>query len=260
MSRVAATIAFVTVVLMGCTTSTSDTTGPATTPTPCTTSTVTTQAPTITATSTTTTTTTMPSTTTSAPSTTTTTTTAPERHFEIVLSADGLGVVSFEQPMDDVLAILIDLLGPPTSDDVDESAFDCGPSSGYFRAVRWWDSSVRLYVEFVDWSLNWDALDTPVFNFWGAGPGEIPLRTVEGVGPGTPWSEAAEIYGDRAETHQDTEECGGRWHYVIAGGTGNSTGNPIYTTLHGMLDGDPSDPATSITRMDTGRKAFPQGC
>ncbi len=66
MFRVAATIAFATVVLMGCTTDTSDTTGPDTTPS--TTSTVTTQAPTITATTTTL----AQSTTTSAPSTTTT--------------------------------------------------------------------------------------------------------------------------------------------------------------------------------------------
>ena len=240
---------------MGCTTDTSDTTGPDTTPTPSTTSTVTTQAPTITATTTTT---TMPSTTTTAPSTTTTTTTVPERHSEIVLSADGLGVVSFEEPMDDVLTILIDLFGPPTSDEVVEPAFSNGEevSFGYFRGVRWWGPSVRLYVEFVDWSLNWDPLATPVFSYWAAGQGEIPLRTVEGVGPGTPWSEAAEVYGDRVETQQDAEDCGGRWNFVTDGGTGN----PFYTTLHGMLDGDPTNPSTSVTWMAVGREAFPQGC
>lgn len=195
-------------------------------------------------------------TTTTVATTATATTTMPEPIAGLVLSADGLGLVSFEEPMDDVLAILIDRLGPPTSDEIHESTWGEEAPFGYFRAVWWWDSSVRLYVEFVDWSLDWDPLDTPVFNFWGAEPGEIPLRTVEGVGPGTPWHEAEAIYGNRAETGQDSEECGGRWYYVVDRGTGNS----FHATFRGGLDGDPSDPATSITRMDTGRKAFPQGC
>jgi hypothetical protein len=176
----------------------------------------------------------------------------------IVLSVDGLGVVSFGDSMDDALPILTDLLGPPISDEVHTDTWGEDSPIGYLRYVRWW-SSVKLSLQFIDWDINLAPLDSPVLSYWGAGPGEIPLKTPDGVGPRTPWAEAAKIYGDRTSLSQASEECGAGWSFVIDGGAGaNIPGTDL--PLHGMLDGDPDDPETSITWMGAGREAFPQGC
>jgi hypothetical protein len=174
----------------------------------------------------------------------------------IVLSADGLGVVSFGDPMDDVMTVLTDLLGPPTSDEIYEDTWGEDAAHGYLRQVRWWGPSVKLFLEFKDWDINYTPLETPVFSYWVAAQGEMPLRTIEGVGPGTPWTEAAAIYGDRAQT--SPEECEGQkwWNFAIDGDSGD-WGHARFT---GTLDGDPTNPETSIASMVTGVKAFPQGC
>lgn len=198
---------------------------------------------------------------TSAPSTSTSTTLAattstsavPDPGLGIVLSADGLGVVSFGDPMDEVLTVLSDLVGAPSAEDVVDPAFsDATSGFGYYRGV-YWREQVSLYVEFVDWDIDMNPLDGPEFSYWATGS---PLQTAEGIGPGTPWREAAEIYGDRAET--SPEGCVDWWYFFID--RGDNTGLPFYLTLHGVLDGDPSLPETSVTWMAAGREAFPQGC
>jgi tetratricopeptide (TPR) repeat protein len=99
--------------------------------------------------------------------TTTATTTTTEPIAGLVLRGDGLGIVSFGDPMDNVLATLSDLFGPPV-DFVDaESPFeggefgDRGPFActehwGYvcFDYVRtvWWDVGVQLV--FADFTVN----------------------------------------------------------------------------------------------------------
>jgi hypothetical protein len=129
-----------------------------------------------------------------------------------VLRGDGFGVVSFGDPMDDVMTTLANLLGPPSSDELVESPRGEG---SYFRMVRWWSPSLKLYLEFINWDINYAPLDTAVFSYWAAGRSEIPLRTAEGVGPGTLWTDATEIYRDRVQA--SPEDCEGRrwWNFRI---------------------------------------------
>jgi hypothetical protein len=121
------------------------------------------------------TTTTTSTSTTRVPSTTTTTeptTTSTSPPPALVLRGDGLGIVAFGDPVEDVMAILIDLFGPPSYDQLLESPFELpdgstGPDRGvsachfatvpifgghicfdYIRATSW--SDVGLSVVFSD--------------------------------------------------------------------------------------------------------------
>lgn len=79
---------------------------------------------------------------------------------QISLRSDGLGVVSFGDPMDEVLATLTAILGPPSGDNVQESPFgvaegDSGPAAcntvtGHFcyDYIRWvlWDNGLGITI------------------------------------------------------------------------------------------------------------------
>lgn len=132
------------------------------------------------------------SSTTSQPITTTTisptstTSIAESTTEQIVLSSDGLGIVSLGNPADDTLAILIDHLGAPDDDSLYESPFDLPPDwegddrgtaachegthtglvcFDYLRTVDW--DAVGLYVLFSDITVNPEAQPSDDFDdFW----------------------------------------------------------------------------------------------
>ena len=238
MVRVAAVATIAVVVLLSCSSATTDasettTTGPQSV------STVTTQPPTRSI----------------ATTTTAHTTTSTLPVSAIVLHGDGLGVVSFGDRVDDVLAILTDLLGTPTFDEVHTDVmtrFDVSGEAipfGYYRRVGW--SPPGLSLESVDWDLSWAPLDRPVFTYWTAGG---PLRTAEGVGPGSLWVDMAAIYGDDASAwSEDCSEYSGTMYFFPGEGENE-------LRYFGWLADDPTDPTTFVKKMEAGTEAFSQGC
>ena len=161
--------------------------------------------------------------------------------------------------MDEVLTTLGSLLGPPTEVVLEESAFGEGLGFGYFRGVTWRGAPVSLYIEFFDWESDLDALDAPVFKYWSVTSGETPLRTIDDVGPGTLWGEAAEIYGSRIDgpVPPPCPDYGDTWTFVIDGSAATS----LTDALRGTVDGDPSDPRSAISSMAAGVQGFsPGGC
>jgi hypothetical protein len=77
----------------------------------------------------------------------------------IVLRHDGLGVVSFGEPVDSVMEILTDLLGPPSWEEIQQSP-------DVDRSVAWGeDGKEILYIQFTYWD-HFDGAPEP--------PGPVP--------------------------------------------------------------------------------------
>ena len=193
-------------------------------------------------------------TTTVPPATTSTSTTRPPGDLEdLVLGTDGLGIVTFGDPMDRVMSTLSALLGPPTSDETWNDTWGEDSEIGYYRAVGWSTTSLGLSVEFIDWDIDFKRLDPPVFTRWWSG-GASTLRTGLGVGPGTPWASAVAAYGDQIEVQEiSCEGSPESWMLRIDSGSEEP--------ISGGLSGDPADPATTVSSLWAGRYAFsPGGC
>lgn len=167
---------------------------------------------TVTPTSSTSTTTTMP------PPTTSTVPASP-----LVLQSDGLGVVVFGDPVENVMTILTDLFGPPSYDRLLESPFDAfadtgGPYRGpnacntltghvcfdYIRFVSWGD--VGLGVVFADSTFEAAASSDDVtlvkappgfrgYTYSG-GDGDQLAHTAEGITIGSTVADLRRVYSD----------------------------------------------------------------
>jgi hypothetical protein len=145
----------------------------------------------------------------------------------ITLRGDGLGIVSFGQPADEVLAILERVIGSPPSDQ--------GAEADWIEFVGW--SELGLYVgfdtpmssEFTGESrlLGWDA--------FGPVGGPRPT-TAEGVGVGSTLAELRAAYGDRLDVATEPDECAGDWVVQI-----RTAGGDI--GIIGVLDREPADEA-----------------
>jgi hypothetical protein len=170
------------------------------------------------------------------------------------LRPDGLGVVPFGTELDEALVILTDLLGPPTAHELHADVWPEESSYGSFHEVRW----KGLRLEFIDWDIDWTPLDSPVFTYWSA---DEPLRTPEGVGPGSLWADMAATYGDAAKAWEDCGENTGTIIYFFSIELDGEGYEHIagYAYFGGLTD-DPTDSASSVAWMEAGREAFPQGC
>lgn len=200
-----------------------------------------------------------PTSTLASPLATTTTTEPSPAEPIVVLESDGLGIVSFGDRMEAVLPILIDLVGSPTFDDVQTDVMNTfDPASGdaipfgYYRRVGW--SHLGLYLEFVDWDINREPLDHPVFSFWTAVPSEETVGTADGVGPGVLWADAVAVYGDQASATPEApcDQYPVLFFFTIQDDDGR--------WFRGQLSGEPAEPMTFITGMSAGVDAFAQGC
>jgi hypothetical protein len=171
------------------------------------------------------------------------------------LRGDGLGVVSFGDPVEDVMVILTDLLGPPMSHELHTGVWGEESSYGSFHEVKW----KGLRLEFIDWDIDWMPLDSPVFSYWTTGRS---LRTPEGVGPGSLWADMVAAYGDGAKVWSEDcgEYSGGITHFFSVEIDGEGYEHIAGYAYFGWLTDDPSDPASAVTHMEAGREAFPQGC
>jgi hypothetical protein len=163
----------------------------------------------------------------------------------IVLSADGLGIVSFGDPVDDAMAILTGQLGTPSSDEFPYPGESIFPGT-YWRVIRW--DTPNLEVHFMDWR-PFEVLDTPILGYWGTGMGTPTLATVEHIGPGTPWVDVAAAYGDRVVAAEpDDDVCRHSWGFSID----RDAATDYFFHMRGDLDGDPADPATAIRTIYAG--------
>jgi hypothetical protein len=111
---------------------------------------------------------------------------------DLVLAADGLGVVDFGAPDAEVIATLTDLLGEP-----DERVEGTpGSDTGFIDQVRWSHLSVIFtqgtFTEY-HFSQDGDLFDGTI-DVWNPAPWEEDLETEEGVGIGTPRAEAESAY------------------------------------------------------------------
>lgn len=168
------------------------------------------------ATPTVTTTTTIPPPTTTTATTTTTEATATTPTVgprPVTLSSDGLGLVSFGDRADDVLAILEEALGPPDilldSEEAiiasDDSYFYGGPDMSEVLAI--W-RPIGLFVAFSKYPFYRQdgALH---FSGWATTPADqdaAPLTTEAGIGVGSTFDEIRNAFGDRLVMNDDV--CG----------------------------------------------------
>ena len=125
----------------------------------------------------------------------------------ISLEVDGLGVVTFGQPADDVRAELERIIGSPPTDP--------------WLAADW--------VQFV----GWDQVEPAGFR---------AMTTAEGIGVGTTLADLRTTYGNRLEVIDEPDECTGGWLVRI---TSSSSGDG--TVILGSLDDAPSDDARLTT-------------
>jgi len=111
---------------------------------------------------------------------------------ELVLAEDGLGVVGFGQPRDQVVATLTGILGEP--DTVEEG--EQGSGVGGFAFYQWGNLAVTFSQgAFTEYSFG-PALDpdSGAVEPFQPEPGEEDLTTPEGVGIGTSRTEAEAAY------------------------------------------------------------------
>lgn len=141
-----------------------------------------------------TTTTRSPATTSTTTTTTTTiaqTTTTAGFDLPAVLRPDGVGPVDFGTEADEAMALLAELLGPP-SDVREEEAHDLYLSVELIRIVTW--NEVGLRLVFTDWGGDFTqpkAIPLHLADWEVTGPG---LTTTEGLGWGTTVSDLRGMY------------------------------------------------------------------
>ncbi len=177
-----------------------------------------------------------------ATTSTTTSTAASPPVGELVLLSDGLGVVSFGDPIDTVLPVLEQALGrSPTGDTTDtgDLPFGYGGRNTTVRVVRF----DGLGLVFTDWPYFRD--DGVVHLVaWGVGStGAVDLATPEGIKPGSTVEDLRAAYGDRLLIPPERDECTGSWHFFV---------DTSAFGLMGTLDGPPSDPQSSAIGISAG--------
>ena len=206
---------------------------------------------TTTSTQTTTTTTATPLTT-STTATTQLTTTTPTTTADgptIVLRHDGLGVVSFGEPVDTVMEVLTGLLGPPSWDEIQQS-----PEID--RSVAWGgDGEEILYIQFTYW--DYFARDGtapeppgpmpegPVFHYYLTKSGQF--ATEAGITIDSPVSDLVAAYPG-LRTGEDCAGAGNMEFHVHPPDPEVWLALPIF----GLLDGELDDQTTRIVYIGAG--------
>lgn len=183
-----------------------------------------------------------------APSSTTTTTlrpaatstTVPAAEPRVVLRHDGLGVVSFGEPVEAVMAVLTELLGPPDWEEV-QAAPDID------RSVQWDDPF--LYLQFTYWD-HFDAAPEPpepmpagpVFHYYLTQSSEFATET--GLRVESTVTDLHASYPDvRFENSCSDEDQ----EFVL-----DPPDGWLQLPMWGLLDGDPGDPDTRIVYLGAG--------
>lgn len=140
----------------------------------------------------------------------------------LVLLPDGLGAVSFGEPMDEVLQSLTGFLGPPEDDQVFSAPWaegtSCAAATGYgcgdyLRIVEW--RNPLLTAVFLDTSAD----SAVTFAGWVYGGG-IGLATPDGVTAAMTIDEVRQALGDRLQEPTHPDRCTGDWDAFTDDGIG----------------------------------------
>jgi hypothetical protein len=169
----------------------------------------------------------------------------------VTLRSDGLGPVSFGDPVEEVMADLIGLFGEPTRDVVRENTEWMGIHDGfgvdhYIRFVAW--QQVGLHVVMSDgYDLPGIEPGAVLVNWSYAPPSPDPairLLTSDGVGVGSTVEDLRAAYGERLSVYWD--EFDG-WRATLPEALPGA--HPPLSGIVFDLTGDPSDPATTVGYM-----------
>lgn len=161
----------------------------------------------------------------------------------LALRQDGLGAVKFGEPADSTVAVLVELLGAPSSD---EWLFTPpGPPEGgchlatgyvcdeYLRSLRW--EQLGLAVIFTDDSPYRDDR-TPHFAGWykWQGTGDLTLRTPDGIGIGATVVDLKATYSDQLVISPWLDACAleETWEFQTDGIRGSLSGSPEIAATH----------------------------
>jgi hypothetical protein len=189
-----------------------------------------------------------------------------------VLQGDGLGVVSFGDPMDDVIATLTERLGPSTGDRIEQSPFgvaegDSGPAAcntvtGYlcYDYIRWtsW-SHIGLWITIADVNGDgWGEKSAPNLRgyTYGAGDAGAVLHTVHGITVGTPVDELQAL-GDLVTFGVDG--CAEEMNFTAsdAGGsvTGWISGAEDDSDVDAFMESGYLDPGATVLDVSAGQQS-----
>lgn len=204
----------------------------------------TTAPPSTTTTTAATTTTPAPTTTTTTTATTTTTTRPPTTttpESRLTLRPDGIGPLDFGVAAEAAVVVVRTLLGPPDGDTgwVDQASNYGNCIGTQVRFVRW--GSLELFLS--DGPSDWAGAGVRHLASWANSPavGEplLDLRTVEGVGVGTPVGDLRAAYGGTVEVGEDP--LFGAFFRVEAGGpaflAGSVSGTAATDTVESLSAG-----------------------
>jgi peptidoglycan hydrolase-like protein with peptidoglycan-binding domain len=138
----------------------------------------------------------------------------------LVLASDGLGAVSFDDPADEVLAVLTATLGSPGRDMV-STELDCALAIEQTRSVSW--ESVGMSVLFTDWPGAYNLTPAPLhFASWTLSPqpaAEVALTTSDGIEIGSTASEVRSL-PNSSPLIPDV----GQWGFAVSDGSGTLEG------------------------------------
>jgi len=153
----------------------------------------------------------------------------------ILLDGEGLGIVAFDQPADEVRAELERIIGSPPSDP--------WMQADWIEFVGWDD--LGLYVGF-DSPTSADFTGVSRFLGWDqvAAAGGAGFATAEGIGVGSTLAELQATYGDRLDVASEPDECAGEWFVRMTPSTSD-------TVILGVLDQAPADDAR-LTMLHAG--------
>ena len=171
---------------------------------------------------------------------------------EISLRADGLGVATFGDPVEEVIEILAGMLGLP---DVDEQL---GPpidphqwglsAANYLRRVEWTD--LRLHAVFSDSDRYYRADGVP--HLIGYSCGSPVCATPEGLSVGHTVDDLQRIFGPLV-LPEEPNECGYVWNMEIEQ---DPTPDEWQTGAREVgFDGDPSEPGTQVSWIGSGARS-----
>lgn len=163
----------------------------------------------------------------------------PQAPGSLVLRGDGLGIVDFGQPAEEVAQILEQVIG--------SSATDSGSEADWIEFVGWRD--LGLYLGF-DKPASSEFTGVSRFVGWDyASPDGLGLLTDKDVGIGSSLSEVRAAYGDRVQIDAEPDECFGGWTYRLVSQSGE-------VELVGTLDRSPADDA----RITSAHAGIGVGC
>jgi hypothetical protein len=122
----------------------------------------------------------------------------------VILGHDGLGIASFGDPLDEVLAVLSEAIGPPSEVIRDQEAmiepsmgqYGGGPDATSVLAI--WDD-VGLLVAFSDYPFyrDDDVIHMSGWMVFASSPVSAAAHTAEGIGVGSTFAQVQAVYGDQ---------------------------------------------------------------